>query len=181
MDRVEQMKKIQEEVISIIFNKNDDENPYKILHYPNLQYKNGKNYINYTNDLTELGNLQKELQNMIKIEKNIIEIIDISKLRDILIKINICAGVHFSKMNSTYMTISGVQSFGLALFKKKNADYGDAFAQYGIIGVMIRMGDKLQRLKKLYESKTREVEETIQDTIIDLHNYSAMGIMLIDE
>lgn len=179
MNRVEQMKKIQEEITSIIFGKN--ENPYKILHFPNLQYKNGKNYTNYTNDLSELDTLQKELRDIIKIEKNIIGIENISKLRDVLIKINICAGVHFSKMNNIYMPFSAVQSFGLALFKKKNADYGDAFAQYGIIGVMIRMGDKLQRIKKLYESKTREVEETIQDTIIDLHNYSAMGIMLIDE
>ena len=34
------------------------------------------------------------------------------------------------------------------LFRKKNADYGDAFSQYGAIGVVIRIGDKISRLKK---------------------------------
>ena len=32
-----------------------------------------------------------------------------------------------------------VQSEGLELFKKKNKDYGDAFAEYGVIGVLVRM------------------------------------------
>ena len=31
------------------------------------------------------------------------------------------------------------------LFRRKNADYGDAFATYGPIGVLVRMGDKIQR------------------------------------
>ena len=39
-----------------------------------------------------------------------------------------------------------VQNEALALFIKKNTDYGDAFANYGPIGVIIRMGDKIQRL-----------------------------------
>ena len=36
-----------------------------------------------------------------------------------------------------------IQEEGLALFSKKNQDYGDAFANYGTIGVLVRMGDKL--------------------------------------
>ena len=38
-----------------------------------------------------------------------------------------------------------IQEEGLKLFEKKNADYGDAFAEYGIIGVLMRTEDKLQR------------------------------------
>ncbi len=38
-----------------------------------------------------------------------------------------------------------IQKEGLELFAKKNADYGDAFAKYGIIGVLMRIEDKLQR------------------------------------
>ena len=34
-----------------------------------------------------------------------------------------------------------VQKEGLALFKKKNQDYGDAFATYGPVGVLVRIGD----------------------------------------
>lgn len=29
-----------------------------------------------------------------------------------------------------------IQNEGLELFAKKNADYGDAFAKYGVIGVL---------------------------------------------
>jgi hypothetical protein len=38
-----------------------------------------------------------------------------------------------------------IQSNALELFKKKNADYGDAFAKYGLIGVLMRIEDKIQR------------------------------------
>ena len=42
--------------------------------------------------------------------------------------------------------MSSVQEEALELFKKKNKDYGDAFASYGSIGVLVRMGDKISRL-----------------------------------
>ena len=75
-----------------------------------------------------------------------------------------------------------VQHEGLELFKKKNQDYGDAFANYGPIGVLVRMGDKIRRLQSVTKSSLTLVEcESIRDTLIDLHNYSAMAIMLLDE
>ncbi len=69
------------------------------------------------------------------------------------------------------------------LFSKKNSDYGDAFATYGIVGVMVRIGDKLQRFSKI-TSKSVEIEvtdETLRDTLMDLHNYAAMAIMTLDK
>ena len=75
-----------------------------------------------------------------------------------------------------------VQNEALALFIKKNTDYGDAFANYGPIGVIIRMGDKIQRLISVTNSGINLVNtESLRDTLIDLHNYAAMSIMLIDE
>jgi hypothetical protein len=38
-----------------------------------------------------------------------------------------------------------IQLDALALFAKKNADYGDAFAKFGVIGVLMRIEDKIQR------------------------------------
>ena len=71
---------------------------------------------------------------------------------------------------------------GKQLFVKKNADYGDAFANYGPIGVLVRIGDKIQRLSSITKNKVQFVDnESIRDTLIDLHNYSAMAIMLLDE
>jgi len=78
--------------------------------------------------------------------------------------------------------MSAVQKEGFELFKKKNADYGDAFAKYGTVGVIMRMGDKIQRLVSISKTGINLVEtETLRDTLIDLHNYSAMAVMLLDE
>ena len=75
-----------------------------------------------------------------------------------------------------------VQKEGLELFEKKNKDYGDAFKQDGTVGVLIRMGDKINRLKHITKNKVEFVDnETMRDTLIDLHNYSAMAIMLINK
>tara|TARA_Y100000589_G_scaffold331800_1_gene387110 strand:+ start:757 stop:1065 length:309 start_codon:yes stop_codon:yes gene_type:complete len=68
------------------------------------------------------------------------------------------------------------------LFSKKNKDYGDAFATYGPVGVLVRIGDKIQRLQSITKSGITLVEdEKIRDTLIDLHNYAAMAIMLMDD
>lgn len=75
-----------------------------------------------------------------------------------------------------------IQNEGLELFKNKNIDYGDAFAKYGIIGVLIRIEDKLQRSISITKNGVNLINnECIRDTLIDLHNYSAMAIMLLDE
>ncbi len=75
-----------------------------------------------------------------------------------------------------------VQTEALELFARKNSDYGDAFANYGAVGVIVRMGDKISRLSNITNKGINLVEdEKIRDTLIDLHNYSAMAIMLMDE
>lgn len=75
-----------------------------------------------------------------------------------------------------------VQDEGLALFRKKNADYGNAYKHYGAVGVIVRMGDKIGRLATITSREVRLVDdETLRDTLLDLHNYSAMAIALLDE
>ena len=78
--------------------------------------------------------------------------------------------------------MKAVQSEALELFIRKNADYGDAFAKYGVIGVLMRMEDKLQRSMSITKNGITLVKsEGFRDTLIDLHNYSAMALMLLDE
>lgn len=78
--------------------------------------------------------------------------------------------------------LRAVQEEAHALFTRKNADYGDAFANYGPVGVIMRMGDKIQRLMSITKTNVQMVDsESLRDTLIDLHNYAAMGVMLIDE
>jgi len=68
-----------------------------------------------------------------------------------------------------------------ALFESKNADYGDAFTEYGTIGVLVRIGDKIKRLQTIESNKIILVpDEKLRDTLIDLHNYAAMAVMLLD-
>ena len=75
-----------------------------------------------------------------------------------------------------------IQTEALELFIKKNADYGDAFAKHGIIGVLVRMEDKLHRCMSISNKGVNLInDEGMRDTLIDLHNYSAMALMLLDE
>lgn len=75
-----------------------------------------------------------------------------------------------------------IQKEGLQLFEKKNKDYGDAFAKYGTVGVLIRMEDKLQRSISISNSGINLIDsESMRDTLLDLHNYAAMALMLMDE
>ena len=75
-----------------------------------------------------------------------------------------------------------VHKEAMEIFKKKNSDYGDSFANYGPVGVIVRMGDKINRLANITKSGVTLVnDESIRDTLIDLHNYAAMAVMLLDE
>ena len=75
-----------------------------------------------------------------------------------------------------------IQKEGLELFTKKNIDYGDAFAKYGVIGVLMRIEDKIQRSLSITKNGVNLVkDEGIRDTLLDLHNYAAMVLMLLDE
>jgi len=87
-----------------------------------------------------------------------------------------------SPTNKRIQQMQKVQSEGLELFKKKNADYGDSFANYGPVGVIVRTGDKINRLSSVTQNGVNLVDtESVRDTLIDLHNYAAMAIMLLDE
>jgi len=75
-----------------------------------------------------------------------------------------------------------VQNDGLNLFIRKNTDYGDAFAKYGLVGVLMRIEDKIQRALSITTNGINLVnDEGIKDTLIDLHNYAGMALILMEE
>mgnify|MGYP006233707795 CR=1 FL=1 len=75
-----------------------------------------------------------------------------------------------------------IQKRCLEIFKKKNHDYGDAFARFGVIGVLMRIEDKLQRLRSINKKEIQLVDdESMKDTLLDLHNYAAMALILMNE
>ena len=72
-----------------------------------------------------------------------------------------------------------IQQKGLELFTRKNKDYGDAFAKFGVVGVLVRIEDKIQRAISISNSGIVLVDdEGLKDTLLDLHNYAAMALML---
>ena len=74
-----------------------------------------------------------------------------------------------------------IQQEALELFERKNKDYGDAFANYGTIGVLVRLNDKIQRCINVSKTEIRLVDESLKDTLLDMHNYAAMALMLLSE
>ena len=78
--------------------------------------------------------------------------------------------------------LANVQKEAFELFSRKNKDYGDSFATFGPVGVIVRMGDKIKRLISVSNNGITMVDnESLRDTLIDLHNYAAMAVMLMDE
>ena len=66
------------------------------------------------------------------------------------------------------------------IYAAKNADYGNSFEmtldKYGIIGAIIRMQDKMNRIDGYYWKANEEklVDESLIDTLEDLGNYAIM-------
>lgn len=67
------------------------------------------------------------------------------------------------------------------LLKRKNADYGDSFAQqfakYGVLSGLIRMDDKMRRLETLTGGQEDSVGESIEDTLTDLAGYAILTLV----
>lgn len=73
------------------------------------------------------------------------------------------------------------------LMEKKNHDYAteqDPFANFrmfGVLGVAVRMGDKLSRLTSFLQQGELSVEESLRDTVLDLINYSVIFLAMVHE
>ena len=67
------------------------------------------------------------------------------------------------------------------IYRDKNSDYGDSFVKVRKEfpnAILIRLSDKLNRLKTLYSGKEQMVQdESIIDTLLDLANYCIMEII----
>lgn len=75
-----------------------------------------------------------------------------------------------------------IQKKGFEIFQKKNKDYGNSFETYGPIGVIVRMGDKINRLMSVSKNKITMIEdEKIEDTLMDLQNYCTIALMIMKQ
>lgn len=72
------------------------------------------------------------------------------------------------------------------LYVDKNHDYGnsvhDTYKKYGLVSFLVRMEDKLNRVRTLSRSSVKESDvrvqdEKIEDTLLDLANYAILAVM----
>lgn len=79
---------------------------------------------------------------------------------------------------------SSVYKEALDVLIKKQNDYGPkniALAPGGPInGLRVRMHDKLSRINHLVESGADPENESLRDSFLDMMNYSAIGLMVLD-
>jgi hypothetical protein len=65
----------------------------------------------------------------------------------------------------------------------KNHDYGNSFDksmdEFGITAAVVRMSDKMERLKTLSKTDAKVADEKIEDTLLDLANYAVMTVMYL--
>ena len=75
--------------------------------------------------------------------------------------------------------MKGLTNELLKIYTEKNADYGDSFSksykEFGIIAPVVRMSDKMERIKQLSKGEDIKVkDESLHDTLIDMANYALM-------
>ena len=75
----------------------------------------------------------------------------------------------------------------LDLYQRKQSDYGDSvaktFDEYGLVSFLVRIEDKLNRVSTLTKKSSTEQQvkdEKIEDTLLDLANYSIMALIELD-
>ena len=61
---------------------------------------------------------------------------------------------------------------------QKNKDYGNSFEDFELIGILVRLNDKMNRIISLDQNQSQNVlDENSEDTINDLYNYGIIGLM----
>lgn len=100
------------------------------------------------------------------------------------------AAKHFKCTQDLVNQTRAFQQEGLDVIKRKNPNYGsqeneDALANFrdlGLIGIVARINDKVQRLKNHALGKDITLkDEDVFDTVVDLMNYAAIyGAYVID-
>jgi hypothetical protein len=76
---------------------------------------------------------------------------------------------------ATYLTFAKCAELMIA----KQHDYGHRnITDFGEFGVLVRLNDKVARLKNLYEKNREPKNESVSDSWADICNYAAISLML---
>ena len=85
-------------------------------------------------------------------------------------------------MNTTFEMVAKEM---LAIYEKKNADYGNSFSEmieeFGFVPAIARINDKLKRVKNMVKGQRMNVGESLRDNLLDIANYCVITIMELDK
>lgn len=97
-----------------------------------------------------------------------------------------------SRYPSTYEEFTRINDRMLELFCDKQADYGptnigmgnaivddDDDVKKSLLGLSVRMNDKVQRLLNITLNDRKPNNESVEDTLMDLANYSVMALIVM--
>lgn len=74
----------------------------------------------------------------------------------------------------------------LNMYQRKNADYGNSFAEtireFGFIPAVARINDKLKRVKNMVKGREMNIikDESMRDNLMDIAVYSVLTIIELD-
>lgn len=72
-----------------------------------------------------------------------------------------------------------LQDFQMELFCKKQRDYGPGnINAFGEFGILVRLNDKVERLKHLIKDQTIPANESIDDTWMDIATYALIALLV---
>ena len=141
-------------------------------------YKNiDKNKLNQDIYLYSIKIYKKKLFENIKKTKNSIYIQNYKNIYETLFNIVILT-LNFLQIQDPTKTHISITNENKKLFEKKNNDYGNSFEDFELIGILVRLNDKINRLITiLKQPSSQKVNESSLDTLNDLYNYGIIGLM----
>ena len=186
VDRVAQFREIQEGLNEICYNDNFLQVINNVFDNSGKATEDGENNIKQE-IMHEINEMWRETDKTQRKTTTSLEFYETRGLYAILATMQVYASIGYIiythsgelTINNPIILLDSFRAKGCELFSRKNADYGDAFANYGIVGVMVRMGDKIARINSLSRNKRQVGDESVADTFIDLYNYCIMALILI--
>jgi len=71
------------------------------------------------------------------------------------------------------------------ILTRKESFYGSSFSktfnEYGLLSLIIRLNDKLNRLKSLYSYGIAPNDNSVVDTLVDMSGYCILGLREIEK
>lgn len=135
--------------------------------------------------------INKEYQNLI--DKLSVVSAFCDKLRGAQTPVSILEEVKYSlknlgqrpKLSSKVQSFIDITTDMAKTYAAKNHDYGDSFSEslneFGLVAAVVRIGDKMNRIKSLIKKEAEVKDESIRDTLLDMANYCIMTVMWMNK